>query len=263
MGDKPPIIRSSKTVIAASGFTYVFGCRLPLRSLSHRSGNRQPKTYVKPEDAITVFELLMVGGVSPETCSAIKKHCNNKFYYTVASCWFFLWDLHTELSVVFIHTSSTVVSLLQHAIRWWIVETWALHVRCSCRLTAIRLVHTMWSIQWHYPLFITASWYQALLSLLIFLFLEKKVGLLTSLACCVLCVGPFECYEPVNQNPRNTVPRPCHYTPPNWHTYLFSTISDNMVAMWTCQMGVPGQVHQGSCIMDGNRYSKSVSLLLR
>jgi len=26
---------------------------------------RQPKTYVKPEAAITVFELLMMGGVSP------------------------------------------------------------------------------------------------------------------------------------------------------------------------------------------------------
>jgi hypothetical protein len=36
--------------------------------LSHRSGNRQQKTYVKPEAAITVFELLMIGGVSPETC---------------------------------------------------------------------------------------------------------------------------------------------------------------------------------------------------
>jgi hypothetical protein len=39
-GDKPPIIRSSKTVIAASGFTYVFGCR-PLRWLSHHSGRQQ------------------------------------------------------------------------------------------------------------------------------------------------------------------------------------------------------------------------------
>jgi hypothetical protein len=46
----------------------MFGCRLPLRWLSHRSGNRQPKTYVKPEAAIIVFELLMMGGVSPETC---------------------------------------------------------------------------------------------------------------------------------------------------------------------------------------------------
>ena len=33
-------------------------------------------------------------GVSPETCWAIKKHWNNKFYYTVASCWFFLWVLY-------------------------------------------------------------------------------------------------------------------------------------------------------------------------
>jgi hypothetical protein len=41
--------------------------------LSHRSG-RQPKTYVKPEAAITVFELLMMGGVSLETCRASKKH---------------------------------------------------------------------------------------------------------------------------------------------------------------------------------------------
>jgi hypothetical protein len=36
-GDKPPIIMSLKTVIAASGFTYVFGYR-PLRWLSHRGG---------------------------------------------------------------------------------------------------------------------------------------------------------------------------------------------------------------------------------
>jgi hypothetical protein len=29
---------------------------------------RHTETYVKPEAAITVFELLMMGGVSPETC---------------------------------------------------------------------------------------------------------------------------------------------------------------------------------------------------
>jgi len=33
----------------------------------------------------------MMGGVSPETCWAIKKHWSNKFYYKVASCLFFLW----------------------------------------------------------------------------------------------------------------------------------------------------------------------------
>jgi hypothetical protein len=32
------------------------------------TGNRQPKAYVKPEAAITVLELLMMAGVSPETC---------------------------------------------------------------------------------------------------------------------------------------------------------------------------------------------------
>ena len=56
-----------KTVIAASGFTYVYGCQLLRWPLSHRS-SRQPKTYVKPEAEITVFELLIMGGVSPETC---------------------------------------------------------------------------------------------------------------------------------------------------------------------------------------------------
>ena len=52
----------------------------------------QPQTYVKPEAAITVFELLMMSGVSLETCWAIKKHWNYKFYYTVASCSLFLYD---------------------------------------------------------------------------------------------------------------------------------------------------------------------------
>jgi len=55
----PPIIRSSKTVIAASGFTCISDCRL-LQWLSHHS-DRQPKTHVKPEAAITVFELHLVG----------------------------------------------------------------------------------------------------------------------------------------------------------------------------------------------------------
>ena len=42
------------------------------------------------------FWALMMSGVSPETCWAIKKHWNNKFYYTLASCWFFLWDFYYD-----------------------------------------------------------------------------------------------------------------------------------------------------------------------
>jgi len=75
----------------------------------HRSG-RQPKSYVKPEAAITVFELLLMGGVSAETCWAIKRHWNNKFYYTVASCWFFVWDLYYNARI---HEHQVHKSLLQ------------------------------------------------------------------------------------------------------------------------------------------------------
>jgi len=66
----------------------VAGCRCDGSAIEAATGNQ--KTYVKPEATITVFELLMMGGVSPETCWAIKKHWNNKLYYTFASCWFFL-----------------------------------------------------------------------------------------------------------------------------------------------------------------------------
>jgi hypothetical protein len=51
---------------------------------------RHPQTYVKPEAAITVFELLMMSSVSLETWWEIKKHWNNEFYYMVPSCWLFL-----------------------------------------------------------------------------------------------------------------------------------------------------------------------------
>ena len=74
-----------KTIIAASGFTYVFGCRQLQRPAT--------KNVCKPRGCNYSFEFLMMGGLSPETCWTIKKHRNNKFYYTVASCWFFLWDL--------------------------------------------------------------------------------------------------------------------------------------------------------------------------
>jgi len=43
-----PSSGAQETVIAASGFTYIFYC-----CISHRC-SRQPKTYVKPEAAITV-----------------------------------------------------------------------------------------------------------------------------------------------------------------------------------------------------------------
>jgi len=85
----------------------VNGCR----QLSWPSRNcRQPQTYVKPEAAITVFELLMMSGMSLETCWAIK-HWNNKFYYTVASCWLFLYDLKNNKSEVFYYKTCVATTL--------------------------------------------------------------------------------------------------------------------------------------------------------
>jgi len=51
--DTPLIIRSSKTVVAASG----------LHTSVVAGSCRQTQTHVKPEAAITVFELLMMSGV--------------------------------------------------------------------------------------------------------------------------------------------------------------------------------------------------------
>ena len=78
----------------------------------------------------------MMGGVSPETCWTIKKQWNNKFYYTVASFWFFLWDLYYdtrnhEHNKVFLRTEynryKSVLDMdvsgprLRHVIWIWII----------------------------------------------------------------------------------------------------------------------------------------------
>jgi len=41
---------------------------IPMRAFLVAGSCRQPQTYVKPDAAITVFELLMMSGVSLETC---------------------------------------------------------------------------------------------------------------------------------------------------------------------------------------------------
>jgi len=43
----------------------VSGCRCDGSAIA---ATGKPQMYVKPEAAITVFEYLMMGGVSPETC---------------------------------------------------------------------------------------------------------------------------------------------------------------------------------------------------
>jgi hypothetical protein len=66
----------------------------------------------------------MMGGVSPETCWAVKKHWNNKFYYTGASCWFFLWDFYYY---AWIHEHRGRKCMLIVNVRWiHISESWTI-----------------------------------------------------------------------------------------------------------------------------------------
>jgi len=58
----------------------------------------------------------MMSGVSLETCWTIKKHWNNKFYYTVASCWLFLYDLYYDARIHEYQTQPYVMfAILFHA----------------------------------------------------------------------------------------------------------------------------------------------------
>jgi hypothetical protein len=60
----PPIIRSSMTAVAASGFTIIL-CQLAQPRTQH---NYHHDTKVKQEAATAVIELLMMGRKMPETC---------------------------------------------------------------------------------------------------------------------------------------------------------------------------------------------------
>jgi len=81
----PPIIRSSMTPVATSGFTFVSwwqACFVRVRAgrpsrLRTQRGYHHDKK-VKPEAATAVIELLMMGGKTPETCWAVNKRQDNK-----------------------------------------------------------------------------------------------------------------------------------------------------------------------------------------
>jgi len=64
----------------------------------HQPHVQQPSTYEKPENCQCSFRLLMMGGVSPETCWASYKYGIIIIWYIVASCWISLYEL--SLSVV-------------------------------------------------------------------------------------------------------------------------------------------------------------------
>jgi len=111
-----------KTALASSGFSYVEGCwtcswwtlptnytfnNLPRMKNRRLVGGRCPPTtrlttfhVWKTGGCQCSFRLLTVGGVSPETCWASYKYGIIKFWYIVASCWIFLYDMSGGLNVM-------------------------------------------------------------------------------------------------------------------------------------------------------------------
>jgi hypothetical protein len=85
-----------KTVLAAFGFSYVKGCWTLSGTYCawQHSPTTRPTTFHvwKTGSCKCSFRLLMMGGVSPETCWASYKYRIIKFWYIVASCWIFFMN---------------------------------------------------------------------------------------------------------------------------------------------------------------------------
>jgi len=88
-GDTPPIIKSLKLHWQPLVFhMYKVVGRVVGPPITH------PTTFHvwKTRGCQYNFRLLMMGGVSPETCWASDKYWIIKFRYIVASCWIFLYE---------------------------------------------------------------------------------------------------------------------------------------------------------------------------
>jgi hypothetical protein len=110
-GDTPPIIRSLnlhwqplvfhtwKIVGRVAGGRCQARCAAGGRCRAHCAWQRPPATRPtafhvwKTRGCQCSFRLLMTGGVSPETCWASYKYGIIKFWYIVASCWIFFYEL--------------------------------------------------------------------------------------------------------------------------------------------------------------------------
>ena len=77
----------------------------------HTAYHQEPKTALaasgwwKTRGCQCSFRLLMMGRVSPETCWASYKYGIIKFWYIVASCWIFLYEVFIPLTLTLESTS--------------------------------------------------------------------------------------------------------------------------------------------------------------
>ena len=102
-GDTPPIIRSLKLHWQLLVFHKwkVVGGRCQAHCAWQRPPPTRPTTFHvwKTRGCQCTFRLLMMGGVSPETCWASYKYGIIKFWYIVASCWIFLYELYYDARI--------------------------------------------------------------------------------------------------------------------------------------------------------------------
>jgi len=91
-----------KTALASSGFSYVEGCwTLSGTYCALQRPTTRPTTFHiwKIRGSQCRFRLLMMGGVSPETCWASYKYGIITFWYIVASCWIFRYELYYDARI--------------------------------------------------------------------------------------------------------------------------------------------------------------------
>jgi len=106
-GDTPPIIRSLRlhwhplTFHTWKVVGHVVGGRRQAHCAWQRPPTTRPTTFHvwKTRNCQCSFRLLMMGGVSPETCWASYKCGIIKFWYILASCWIFLYELYYDARI--------------------------------------------------------------------------------------------------------------------------------------------------------------------
>jgi hypothetical protein len=113
-GNTPPIIRSLKLHWQPLVFhTWKVVGRCP-------QSTRPTTSHVqKTRGCQCSFRLLIMGGMSPETCWASYKYGTIKFWYIVASCWIFLYELNLHFLSCNARTSEMkVTTLVQWQVRY-------------------------------------------------------------------------------------------------------------------------------------------------
>ena len=105
-------------------FIYPCGDR-PLPRLSLGNG-RSPHGYINQRLQIQL-KLLMMSGVSLETCWAFNKLWNNKFYYKAASCWYLYWVIYNAGGQLTENRGRTVFFLFVVVTSYWTAG----HSNCS------------------------------------------------------------------------------------------------------------------------------------